>query len=70
MLRKKKCIFLDRDGTLIETPNNRFRKPKSFNNLNQVHLKTEVIDVCKKLKNIQFLYRVMRILSLRTTKIY
>jgi len=50
MLRKKKCIFFDRDGTLIETPNNRFRKPKSFNNLNQVHLKTEVIDVCKKLK--------------------
>ena len=35
---------------MIETPNNRFRKPKSFNNLNQVHLKTEVIDVCKKLK--------------------
>ena len=50
MLKKNKCIFFDRDGTLIETPRNKLCKPKSFNNLNQVHLKKEVIDVCKKLK--------------------
>lgn len=50
MVRKKKCIFFDRDGTLIDTPKSRQNKPKSFNNLNQIHLKMEVIDVCLKLK--------------------
>ena len=55
MVRKKRCIFFDRDGTLVETPKNKLRKPKSFNNLNQIHLKTEVIDICKKLKKKYFL---------------
>ena len=50
MVRKKKCIFFDRDGTLIDTPKSRQNKPKSYNNLNQIHLKMEVIDVCLKLK--------------------
>ena len=52
MVEKKKCIFFDRDGTLIETPKNRLNKPKSYNNLNQIHLKMEVIEVCLKLKKI------------------
>lgn len=47
---KKKCIFFDRDGTLIDTPNYKILKPKSFNNLNQVHLRKEVIEVCSLLK--------------------
>ena len=50
MVRKKKCIFFDLDGTLIDTPKSRQNKPKSYNNLNQIHLKTEVIEVCLKLK--------------------
>ena len=50
MVRKKKCIFFDRDGTLIDTPKSKQNKPKSYNNLNQIHLKMEVIDVCLKLK--------------------
>ena len=50
MLARKKCIFFDRDGTLIDTPNNNLNKPKSYNNLNQIHIKSDVVDVCKKLK--------------------
>ena len=42
MVRKKKCIFFDRDGTLIETPKNKLNKPKSYNNLNQIHLKNHL----------------------------
>ena len=47
---KKKCIFFDRDGTLIDTPDAKSLKPKSFNNSNQVHLKKDVIEVCSYLK--------------------
>lgn len=50
MGRRNKCIFFDRDGTLIDTPVNRFLKPKSFNNLNQIHLKKDVLEVCSYLK--------------------
>ena len=50
MIKAKRCIFFDRDGTLIDTPNTKTSKPKSFNNLNQVHLKKEVIEVCHHLK--------------------
>ena len=50
MMHKKKCIFFDRDGTLIDIPNHKSLKPKSFNNLNQVHLRKEVIEVCSFLK--------------------
>ncbi len=50
MMHKKKCIFFDRDGTLIDIPKHKFSKPKSFNNLNQVHLRKEVIEVCSLLK--------------------
>ena len=49
-MHKKKCIFFDRDGTLIDIPKHKFSKPKSFNNLNQVHLRKEVIEVCSLLK--------------------
>ena len=50
MIHKKKCIFFDLDGTLIDIPNHKSLKPKSFNNLNQVHLRKEVIEVCSFLK--------------------
>lgn len=50
MIKTKRCIFLDRDGTLIDTPETKSLKPKSFNNLNQVHLKKDVIEVCSHLK--------------------
>ncbi len=50
MIKTKRCIFLDRDGTLIDTPETKSLKPKSFNNLNQVHLKKDVIELCSHLK--------------------
>ena len=50
MNHKKKCIFFDRDGTLIDTPDHKSLKPKSFNNLNQLHLRKNVIEVCSFLK--------------------
>ena len=50
MSHKKKCIFFDRDGTLIDTPDYKSLKPTSFNNLNQVHLRKDVIEVCSLLK--------------------
>ena len=56
MYKKRKCIFFDRDGTLIDAPINKSYKPKSFNNLNQIHLKKEVIDVCKILKEKYLLF--------------
>ncbi len=50
MNHKRKCIFFDRDGTLIDTPINKSLKPKSFNNLNQIHLRKDVIETCSFLK--------------------
>ena len=50
MNHKRKCIFFDRDGTLIDTPIDKSLKPKSFNNLNQIHLRKDVIEICSFLK--------------------
>lgn len=46
----KKSIFFDRDGTLIDIPKDSLNKPKSYNNLNQIHLRREVIEICNQLK--------------------
>ena len=54
--KKRRCIFFDRDGTLIENPQNSGNKPNSFNNLNQVHLKRDVKEICSKLKKKYLLF--------------
>ena len=54
--KKRRCIFFDRDGTLIKTPKNSSNKPNSFNNLNQVHLKRDVKETCSKLKKKYLLF--------------
>ena len=38
----RKNVFFDRDGTLIDNSKSRQNKPKSYNNLNQIHLKRKL----------------------------
>ena len=47
---KKKAIFFDRDGVLIEAPVDEKNKPKSIKNLKELRFTKDIIKICKFLK--------------------
>lgn len=53
-----KCIFFDRDGTLIDIPKYTGIKPTSFKKLNQIYIKKDVVEVCAMLKKKYLLFLI------------
>jgi len=55
---KKKAIFFDRDGVLIEAPVDEKNKPKSIKNLKELRFTKDIIKICKFLKKNYLLFMI------------
>ena len=55
---KKKAIFFDRDGVLIEAPVDEKNKPKSIRNVKELRFTKDIIQICKFLKKDYLLFMI------------
>tara|TARA_Y100000741_G_scaffold240634_1_gene184284 strand:- start:3833 stop:4354 length:522 start_codon:yes stop_codon:yes gene_type:complete len=53
-----KCIFFDRDGTLIKAPVDKKKLPKSYKTINQIYLDPEIVKICKILGKKYYLFMI------------